>query len=114
MTYAGSSAGIMLVLKTGRLILIGSRRLLALRNRMMVRALLAFHGNNIMVSSAHRLHRNRNSQRVAAEQRQPDGYNDRNEFSDGTWHMRSLAKLGSPVKYQTRDQSDLPGQTKFA
>ena len=49
-------------------------------------------------TSAHRLHGNRYSQRIAAEKRQPDGYRYRNKFFDGTSHVRSLAKLGSPVK----------------
>lgn len=104
----------MLAMNATRLITIRAGRLPMLHSLSMMRARLFFLGNNGMISDVQRLHRNRNSQRVAAEQRQPDGYNDRNEFSDGTWHMRSLAKLGSPVKYQTRDQSDLPGQTKFA
>ena len=44
------------------------------------------------------LHDNRSSQRVAAEQRQPYGYQYCNKFSEGAEHLRSLAKLATSVK----------------
>jgi len=53
-----------------------------------------------MAITGHRLHGNRNSQRIAAEQRQPDGQNHCNKFSNGARHVRSLAKSGDPVKYK--------------
>lgn len=98
MADAGASAaGILLILKAGRLIMIRSR-LDVLSSRSVVHAIPVLPGSSRMAIAAHRLHGNRNSQRVATEQRQPDGYKYRNKFSDGTRHMRSLAKPGRPVK----------------
>lgn len=92
-----SATGILLVLKAGRLILVRSR-LEVLRSRSVVHAMLVLLDSDRMAITAHRLHGDRNSQCVATEQRQPDGYKHRYNFFNETRHVRSLAKLGSPVK----------------
>lgn len=79
-----SAARILLVMKAGGLILICSR-LEVLRSRDLVHVMmLALLGNDRLAITAHCLHGNRNSQHVAAEQRQPNGYKYRNKFSNGT------------------------------
>lgn len=87
----------LLVMKAVRLILIYSR-MEVLRRRDMMHVMLVLLDNDRLAIAAHRLHGNRNSQYVAAEQRQPNGYKYRNKFFNGTRHVCSLAKLGSPVK----------------
>lgn len=51
-----------------------------------------------MTVAAHRLHGDRNGQRIAAEERQPDGQDHCDKFSGGAEHGRSLAKAGGSVK----------------
>ena len=89
---------------TGRLV--AGRLMLACGNLGMVRMLL--HGLSAvqltlmrggrMAVAAHRLHGGRNGQRVAAEERQPDGQDHCDKFSESTEHGHSLAKSGTPVK----------------
>lgn len=56
------------------------------------------HGGSLMARATLQLHGHRRRHHAAAEQRQPDGQQHGNEFSDGTGHARSLAKLGASVK----------------
>lgn len=67
------ATGILLVMEAGRLILICSR-LEVLRSRDKVHAVIVLPGGGRVAITAGRLHADRNSQHVAAEQRQPDGY----------------------------------------
>lgn len=76
-----SAARILLIMMTGGLV-IGSR-LEVLRSREIVHVMLVLLGSG-MAFIADRLHANRNSQHIAAEQRQPNGYEYRNRFSNGT------------------------------
>lgn len=69
-----------------------------LHDRSAVRVWLTLLRNGGMAITAHRLHGDRNGQRVAAEERQPDGQNHRDKFSKSVQHMGSFAKLGSSVK----------------
>ena len=69
-----------------------------LHDRSAVRVWLTLLRNGGMVVTAHRLHGDRNSQGVAAEERQPDGQYHCDKFSKSVRHMGSLAKLGSSVK----------------
>ncbi|OGS93923.1 MAG: hypothetical protein A3H31_01165 [Gallionellales bacterium RIFCSPLOWO2_02_FULL_57_47] len=102
MADAGAPAArILLVMKAGGLILIRSR-LEVLRCHSVMQLMLVLLDSDSMAIAAHRLHSNRNSQRVAAEQRQPDGYKYRNKFFNGTRHVCSLAKFGNPVKCKIR------------
>ena len=67
MADAGTSAGrILPFLNICRLIQAISR-LGVLRSQGTVRTMLAFLGNNSITTAAHRLHGDRNSQRIAAE-----------------------------------------------
>lgn len=74
-------------------------RLGVLRRLETVPVMLVLLDDGRMAITTHRLHGNRHGQRVATEQRQPDGYEYRNKFSD-EMHVHSLAKLGSCVKYK--------------
>jgi len=102
----GKMAGAAII--AGRLALV-TRRLILIRGRLgMVRMLLygriavrrALLRNSRMTIAVHRLHGDRNSQRIAAEKRQPDGQNHCNKFSGGAQHGRSLANSCGSVKYQ--------------
>lgn len=99
MAGAAIIAGIALV--TGGLILFRGKLVMVrmlLHGRSAVRVWLTLLRNGGMAVTAHRLHGDRNSQRVAAEERQPDGQNHCDKFSKSVRHMDSLAKLGSSVK----------------
>lgn len=92
----------LLIMMAGRLIRlrVGLRMVLPHgRSAALVR--LALLRDSGMTVAGHRLHGDRNSQRIAAEQRQPDGQNHCNKFSKGARHVRSLAKSVDSVKYES-------------
>lgn len=69
-----------------------------LRGRSAVRLVLALLCDNGRAVASQRLHADRNSQSIAAEQRQPEGQRHGDKFSDGTKHVFSLAKFVNYVK----------------
>ena len=90
------AVGILRILMAGRLMV---RCWLGVLHRLdIVHVMLVLLDNGRMAITTHCLHGNRHGQRVATEQRQPDGYGYRNKFSDEMQHVHSLAKLDSPVK----------------
>ena len=80
---SASAARVLLVMMAGRLILICTR-LEVLRSGDMMHAMLVLLDSGSMAITGHRLHANRNSQHIAAEQRQPNGDKYRNKFFNRT------------------------------
>ena len=75
-----------LILMAGSLILVRVKLRMVhglLYGRSTVRLRLVLLHNGRMAAASHRLHDDRSSQRIAAEQRQPDGQDHCNKFSDG-------------------------------
>ena len=77
-----SAARTLLVMEAGSLILVRSR-LDVLRCHSVMQLMLVLLGSGSMAITAHRLHANRNSQHIATEQRQPNGYKYRNKCFNG-------------------------------
>lgn len=96
------AARILLIMMAGRMIRLRVElRMMLLHGRSTALVRFALLRDSGMTVAGHRLHGDRNSQRIAAEQRQPDGQNHCNKFSNGARHMRSLAKSGDSVKYES-------------
>ena len=66
---------------------------------------ILLHNDSLTVSPIG-LHSKRTGQRIAAEQRQPNGQNYCNEFSGETEHVRSMAKLATSVKRKLTPPND--------
>lgn len=98
MAGAAIIAGISLV--AGGLILFRGKLVVMVRvllhGRSAVQLILLHSGG--MTVTTHSLHGDRNSQHIAAEERQPDGQDHCNKFWGGAEHGHSLAKLGGSVK----------------
>ncbi len=69
-----------------------------LRGSSVVQLMLVLLGSGKMTIATHRLHDNRNSQRVATEQRQPNGQKHCNKFSERMKHGYRMANFISFVK----------------
>lgn len=90
------AVGILRTMMAGRLMV--RCRLGVLHRLQIVHVMLMLLDNGRMTVAIHRLHGNRHGHGVATEQRQPDGYEYRNKFSEEMQHVHSLAKIDSPVK----------------
>lgn len=96
------AARILLIMMAGRMIRLRVElRMMLLHGRSTALVRFTLLRDSGMTVAGHRLHDDRNSQRIAAEQRQPDGQNHCNKFSNGARHVRSLAKSGDSVKYES-------------
>lgn len=95
-------ASILPIMMAGRLIRLRVElRMVLLHGRSTAFVRLVLLRDSGMAVAGHRLHGDRNSQRIAAEQRQPDGQNHCDKFSNGAMHVRSLAKSSDLVKYES-------------
>ena len=82
------TGGILLVMVAGRQVVVRGK--MRLMHMLMMRALLRRSG---MAIPAFRMHGDGLGQGIAAEQRQPDGQEHCNKFSDGVRHARRVAKF---------------------
>ena len=93
MVFTGS---VLLVVVTGSRIVIRGKVCLMhmlVPGWRLVRVMHALLRHGGMATSALRTHGNRFGQRIAAEQRQPDGQKYGNKFSDRTEHVSRVAKI---------------------